>query len=92
MARKSKVQIREEKLIDQGVKIQKFVKVLQAREQARWAEKGLKMSQVDADAFALGYLISMTAQGMLDSKKFRDMFEDRNTFVELSAKELGVAV
>lgn len=92
MARKSKVQIREEKLIDQRAKIQKLVNVLQAREKAQWAAKGLQMSQADATEFALSYLISMSAAIALDSKKFRDAIEDRHTFVELSAKQMGLAV
>ena len=92
MTRNSKTQTREEKLMEQGVKIQKFVDVLVAREKARWASKGLTMTQADADTFALGYLVSMAAQGMLDSKKFTTMFEDRNSFVLQTAKDEGVAV
>ena len=91
MARKSKVQIREEKLYEQSAKIQKLVNLLQAREKARWAAKGLQMSQADATEFALGYLISMAACSALDSKKFRDEIEDRYTFVELSAKQMELA-
>ena len=92
MARKTKLQIRQEKLADQTSKIQKFVSVLQARERALYEAKGLQMSQAEADAFALGYLISMSAAIALDSKKSRDAIEDRHTFVELSAKQMGVAV
>ena len=92
MTRKTKVQIRAAKLNEQSAKIQKFVSVLQAREQALYAAKGLEMSQAEADAFALGYLISMSAAIALDSKKFRDAIEGRHAFVELSAKQMGVAV
>ena len=92
MARKTKLQIRKEKLADQASKIQKFVSVLVARQQAHYAAKGLIMSQAEADAFALGYLISMAAEGALASKKFRDAIEDRHTFVEQSAKQMGIDI
>ena len=92
MTRKSNAQIRAAKLNEQSAKIQKFVSVLQARAKATWAAKGLEMSQAEADAFALGYLISMSAAFALDSKKFRDAIEDRHTFVELSAKQMELAV
>lgn len=92
MTRKTKLQIRQEKHADQADKIQKFVSVLQARGQAMYAAKGLVMSHDEANTFALYYLISMFAEVALDSKKFRDAIEARHTFVELSAKQMGVAV